>query len=327
MDMLEAAIIGLGWWGKRIVNSVQGRSAHLRFVQGVTQEPEGVCEFARQADLIISTTMEEALANPRVRAVVLATPHSLHVAQIVAAAAAGKHVLCEKPLALTRDEAVRAVDACKKAGVMLGLGTNRRYVPAMRELRRIVQSNTLGRLLHIEGNFTNANSNTTYAAWRASDHEAPAGAMTAAGIHMLDALVSLAGPVARVEAQLVTYRAAPEPLDTISVLMRHANGVSANFAAVRASPIFWRVHVFGTEVSAEARGEAELFLHRTGFAPEGLAFDPLDSVHASVDAFARAILGEAEYPVTSASMIAVTAAFEAIVQSVHRGAPVDVLQT
>jgi predicted dehydrogenase len=325
--MLEAAIIGLGWWGKRIVNSVQGRSAHLRFIQAVSQEPEQVREFARQADLVVSTTMKEALANPRVRAVVLATPHSLHVEQIVAAAAAGKHVLCEKPLALTRDDAIHAVEACSKAGVLLGVGTNRRYVPSMRELRSLVQSGMLGRLLHIEGNFTNANSNATYAAWRALNHEAPAGPMTAAGVHMLDALVSLAGPIASVEAQLVTYRAAPEPLDTISVLLRHTSGVSANFSAVRASPMFWRVHVFGTEASAEARGETELLLHRAGLPPEAQTFDHLDSVHASVEAFARAVLGEAEYPVKPNSMIAVSAAFEAVVQSASRRVPVEVLQT
>ena len=99
--MIDAAIIGLGRWGKGIVQSVQGKAKRLRFIRGVSKEPEQVRDFAARHGFALSTEFEEALADPRVQAVVLATPHSLHVDQIVAVAAAGKHVWCEKPLALT----------------------------------------------------------------------------------------------------------------------------------------------------------------------------------------------------------------------------------
>src|SRR5256885_1726067 len=117
--MIEAAIIGLGRWGKSIVEAVQGKSARLRFVRGVSKDPEAVRDFAAAHGFELSTELDDALADPRLRAVVLATPHSLHGDQIAAAAAAGKHVWCEKPLALKFADAERAVAACREAGVVL----------------------------------------------------------------------------------------------------------------------------------------------------------------------------------------------------------------
>src|SRR5215510_5207322 len=136
--MIDAAIIGLGRWGKGIVQSTQGKSARLRFIRGVSKEPEDVRAFAATHGFALSTEFAEVVADPRVQAVMLATPHSLHVDQISAVAAAGKPVWCEKPLALTLAQAKRAVAACAGAGVVFGLGNNKRCFPSMRELKRVV---------------------------------------------------------------------------------------------------------------------------------------------------------------------------------------------
>ena len=123
--MINAAVIGLGRWGKSIVEAVQGKSERLRIIRGVSKEPDLVRDFAGTHGFELSTDFEEAVADPRVQAVFLATPHSLHVAQIAAVAAAGKPVWCEKPLALTRAEAERAIAATVKAMVPFGLGKNK----------------------------------------------------------------------------------------------------------------------------------------------------------------------------------------------------------
>src|ERR1043166_10221920 len=115
--MIDAAIIGLGRWGKGIVQSVQGKSRRLRFIRGVSKEPGEVRDFAAAHGFELSTDFTAAIADRQVKAVVLATPHSLHVDQIAAVAAAGKPVWCEKPLALTLGEAKRAVAAVREAGV------------------------------------------------------------------------------------------------------------------------------------------------------------------------------------------------------------------
>ena len=109
--MINAAVIGLGRWGKSLVSAVQGKSARLRFVHGVSKEPDDVRAFAAQHGFRLSTEFRDVVVDPDVQAVFLATPHSLHVEQVLAVAKAGKPVWCEKPLALTRTEAARAVAA------------------------------------------------------------------------------------------------------------------------------------------------------------------------------------------------------------------------
>jgi predicted dehydrogenase len=322
--MIDAAIIGLGWWGKTIVNAVQGKSDRLRFVRGVSKEPATVRDFAAQHRFDLSTELEEAVADPRVSAIVLATPHSLHPGQVAAVAAAGKPVFCEKPLALKKADALRAVEACRRAGVLLGIGTNKRFFPSMQELRRVVASGELGRLLHVEGNSSNANSNTLFAPWRELPSETPGAGMTGPGIHMLDALVSIGGPVRRVRTQVVVHKPAPEPLDAVSVLLEFRNDLSGSFAAVRASPLYWRVHVFGTAASVEALGETELVLHRPGHKPERRTLPAVNSVCAEIDAFADAVAGRAPYPISSSEMLDVVGAFEAIIQSIERDADAEV---
>src|ERR1700732_1141575 len=153
--MIDAAVIGLGRWGKSIVEAVQGKSRRLRLIRGVSKEPELVSDFAAKHDFELGTEFSDAVADPRVQAVFLATPHSLHVDQISAVAAAGKPVGCEKPLALTRAEAERAIAAITKAKVVFGLGNNKRCFASMRELKRIVSSGAIGEVLHIEGHYSN----------------------------------------------------------------------------------------------------------------------------------------------------------------------------
>src|SRR5262245_11366000 len=122
--MIKLGIVGLGWWGKNLVESVQGKSEQVRFLRGACRNHAPVASFAERHGLALSTSLDELLADPQVEAVVLATPHSLHTEQIVAVANAGKPVFCEKPLALRRDDAVRAVEACRQRGVVLALGEN-----------------------------------------------------------------------------------------------------------------------------------------------------------------------------------------------------------
>ena len=120
--MLDAAIVGLGRWGQNHVNAVQGVSDRVRFTRGVVRDPEKSHAFAGKHGLRLSTDYAELLADPSIKMIVLATPNSQHPEQIIAAAQAGKAVLCEKPLALTRADAERAVHACQAAGVVLGVG-------------------------------------------------------------------------------------------------------------------------------------------------------------------------------------------------------------
>jgi predicted dehydrogenase len=322
--MIEAAVVGLGRWGQAIVNAVQGKSARLKFVRGVCKEPDAMAGFAATHGLSLSTDFDAAVADPRVRAMVLATPHSLHVDQVVAAAKAGKAVWCEKPLALTLAEAERAVAACRRAGVVLGLGNSKRTFASMLELKRLVAAGTLGDVLHVEGHFTNEHSTRVKGGWRDDPRESPGGGMTGAGLHILDAFINLVGPITQVDARLYRQKPPPDPRDSVAALIDFASAATGVMATVRAGPTYWRVHVFGTKGWAEALGEARLIVAPIGQEPQPHTLPASDSLAALLEAFAVAVEGGAPFPVSPEEMLDLVGAFEALVTSIDAGRPVAV---
>jgi len=301
--MIDAALVGLGRWGQALRAAV-ARSERIRFV--------------REIDVAQGTRLEDALGDQAVKAVVLATPHSLHREQVVAAAAARKHVYCEKPLALNTADARAMIDACRRANVRVAVGHNGRFWPAMRELKRVVASGRLGRALHIEGHNSNENSNHVTGGWRLKPQESPGGGLTGAGLHVLDAFVSICGPVRSAVSRLSVYREDVPPLDALSVLYEFADGTSGVLATVRATPFYWRVHVFGTDGSAEVLGETELVLRMSGKAPERIDLPAADSLRAELEAFADALDGRAPYPIDESQMLATVAAFEITLRSLPK---------
>ena len=312
--MIDAAIVGLGRWGRTLVESVQGKSGGLRFTHAVSREPEKLQDYAGKHRLEVVGALDPVLADPRIDAVVLATPHSLHCEQIIAAAAAGKSVFCEKPLTLTKAEAARAIEACRTAGVVLGVGTDKRFYPSLRELVQLIKGGELGRVLHLEAHFSNEVAGT-FTEWRYSLEESPAGGMTGTGIHALDTMIAMAGPVRRVQALLLSHKLPPDPLDSLSVLLEFASGISGRLAAVRSTPTYLRVHAFGRNASAEALDRNDLLLRRSGAEPQNLSFPPVDSVRVNLEGFADAVAGRAPYPISTNEMFDTVAAFEAIAET------------
>ena len=190
---LNAAILGLGWWGRTIVATLRDSPA-LRIVAAFDPDPSAT-GVAVDAGIPVAASFDDILRDPAIEAVVLCTPHTMHADQIVRAAEAGKHVFCEKPLCLTRAEAAAAIAACERARVQLGVGHERRFEPPIIELRRMVAAGELGIPLQIEANFSQDKFLALPADnWRLSGAEAPAGPMTATGIHLLDLAVSFLGP-------------------------------------------------------------------------------------------------------------------------------------
>lgn len=313
--MIEAAVIGLGRWGKSIVASSKG--TRLRVICGVSKEPELVGDFAREHGFALSTEFEEAVADPRVKAVLLATPHSLHVRQIAMVAASGKPVWCEKPLALTLSEAQKAVDACRAAGVPFALGNNKRAFASMREMKRVVASGEIGEVMHIEAHFSNEHSTRVMGGWRDDPAESPGAGLTGAGLHLIDALVHLAGPIASVDARLYSVKAPPDPRDVAAAFIQFKSGALGQIATVRAEPMYWRVHVSGANGWAEARDETTLTVANIGGQPEMRTYPQVDSLAVMLDAFGETIETGKPFVVTTDEMLDVVAAFEAAIGSME----------
>jgi len=321
--MINAAMVGLGRWGQTVLGSIQGTSQRLRIVHGVTKEPDLARDLAAKYGFRLSSDLQDAIADPEVQAILLATPHSLHVEQVRQVAAAGKPVWCEKPLALTRKDAERAVAAVRAAGVPLGSGNNKRCFASMRELKRVMDSGEIGKVLHIEGHFSNEHSTRVSGGWRDDPAESPGAGMTGAGLHVLDTFVNLAGSISYVDARSIAKKAPPNPRDVVAVLVEFAKGATGVLGTVRAAPMFWRCHVFGTEGSAEARGEDTLIVAKINGSTEERKFEHVDSLRTLLEAFADAIEGKAPFPVTPDQMLDVIGAFEATIASLATGKPVE----
>jgi predicted dehydrogenase len=193
--MLNTAIIGLGWWGKTLVKAANDFGAPIKFVRGVSLEPDSVRDFAKDNEFTLGTSLDEVLADRQVQAVILATPHSKHRAQVEAAAAAGKHIYCEKPFALAKADAEAMLAAVKRAGVVIGVGHHFRLMPSMRVLAELKDKGAFGTIMQVEGNYSH-DWLADYPAdsWRMQASESRAGGMTGMGIHVLDCFRDMAGP-------------------------------------------------------------------------------------------------------------------------------------
>jgi predicted dehydrogenase len=323
--MIDAAIIGLGWWGRRHVTSVQGKSPGLRYVLGVTQEPDEIEAFAAEHGLPIATDYEAALTDPAVRAVILATPHSLHPAQIEAAAAAGKHVFCEKPLALDAGDAARAAASCRDAGVVLGVGHDWRYRPAMVEIKRMIVTGELGTVMQVEANYSHdVLADVPPDAWRADAAEAPVGGMTGMGVHMTDAYIGLLGKVREVHARLSDRVLGRPSGDTVAVSLEFANGALGYFGTTMVTAYLWHIRVLGSNGYVEARSENELTIHWRGREPETRVLDTVDAVRAGIEAFARSVETGEAYPIPEDQIVHNVAVLQAIFASATTGQPEQV---
>ena len=331
--MINAAIVGLGWWGKTLVEAVQQDSREIRFVAGTTRTktPE-VQAFADAQKFALVDSYEALLANPKLDAVVLATPHSMHAQQVIAAAAAKKHVFCEKPFALTKESAERAVNAMKNAGVTLGLGYNRRFHPEMVKLRSRIRGGELGTILHVEATMTFPNALMLKPdAWRANPHETPCGGLTPLGVHAIDGMIDLCGPIDQVFAQSFRRAVPVEADDTTSILFRMKEGMSGYLGTMTATGPGFSFQVFGskgwvrlegmTHVAGASSEERRTRLFGTcKFQPikgpaEIWEAERLDVIRASLEAFAQAANGGPAYPITMEEMVHGVAVTEAIVRS------------
>jgi predicted dehydrogenase len=313
--MLNAAIIGLGWWGKRLVGSVKG-SRLIRFSRGVTLEPELARDVAAEHGLAIGTSFDEVLADPSIEAVVLATPHSRHRTQVEAAAAAGKHVYCEKPFAMHKADAEAMLAACKRAGITIGVGHHFRLMPSMKALRAEIAAGTLGTIMHAEGNY----SHDWLAAlpaegWRAAPEETRAGGMTGMGIHVIDCFRDLVGPMRRVSA-LSKRRALALPTgDTTAALVEFANGATGTLATTLKTPFVWRLAVYGENAWAESVSETRIVVRRAGGEPETRDFATIDHLGENLEAFAVAASERRPFAIDAGGILQTAAVLDAVFRS------------
>jgi len=318
--MINTAVVGLGWWGKTLVKAARDFGAPFRFTRGVSLEPDAVRDFAAAQGMALGPSLDEVLADRDVEAVILATPHSKHRAQVEAAAAAGKHIYCEKPFALSKADAVAMLEACRRAGVVIAVGHHFRLMPSMRVLAELKEKGAFGTIMHVEGNYSHDwLADYPRDSWRMQAEESRAGGMTGMGIHVLDCFRDLVGPMRRVAA-LSMARALQLPTgDTTAALIEFENGATGTLGTTLKTPFGWRVAIYGETCRAESVSETRAIVRHAGREPEAIDWPPDNHLGRNLDYFAKAALGQGAFPISPEGILQTAAALEAVFKSADAG--------
>jgi predicted dehydrogenase len=306
VDTVSVALVGYGWWGRKMAALISSTSQIMRIA--VIVEPDADARAAAsEAGYRTAADLATALAAPEVDAVILATPHAFHSAQIRLAAEAGKHIFCEKPLALTEAEALASVNLCAERNLVLGIGHERRFEPAMAEVLRACRTGELGRIVQIEANFSHDKFITLPASnWRLDPKNAPLAGMTATGIHLTDLAIAILGMPSTVAVSCEKLVSQIPQGDTLGAFIGFEGGGTAYVSASLGVPFVSRFAVYGSKGWREIRDKTHVE-NPTGWIV--LASDAstgrtviedvpaAEAVLANLESFARAVRGEIIYPI------------------------------
>ena len=329
--MIKTALIGFGWWGQHIARRLVD-NPNFELVC-VVEPVKALHNGIKRLGLKVLENYEDALSLPEVEALILTSPNDLHDEQVVQAASAGKHVFCEKPLSLSAAGAKASIKACRTAGLILGIGHERRFEPAILALRKLLDDGAVGTVMHTEMAFSHDKLiGLTSDSWRTTSAFAPAAGMTQMGIHLTDLLISFYGPVTSLHAITADRSLGWETGDVVTVQLQFKAGMTATLQAILHTPHFIRTHVFGSDMWVEIRnathpdtpgGKATMERYRSIDDVETKVFDWTDSVTANLEAFAAAIRGEAPYPFSDFELLHNIEVLDAIVQSAETGQSVQ----
>jgi predicted dehydrogenase len=328
MTPVRVAAVGVGGWA-RVLADAAGRGTGLAIVACTSRSADNRAAFAKTYGCRDLPSFEAVLADPEVEGVLITTPHSVHAEQVAAAAQGGKHVFVDKPFTLTVADGRRATEACRRAGVVLAVGHQRRKQAANRALKQLLGEGVFGQVAQIEGNFSaDIGFKLKPGMWRTVRAETPGGAMTNLGIHHVDTFQYLLGPIVRATAFSRRVALTGVEIDDVtSILFEFASGslgylgtswVHANRTAV--------IAVHGTEAQAwsEADGTRLLLARRGQPTPTPVPLTAVDAVVEELTEFARCVREGARPEVGGEEATANIAVLEAIVESVGTGRAVAV---
>ena len=255
---LGFAIIGAGMVARYHATAIE-RTPGARLVAICRSDPARARETATQFGVPCLADEAALLARDDIDAVCICTPSGLHAQQTIAAARAGKHVLVEKPLALTLADADAMIAACAQAGVRLGVALQRRTEPEFQRLQAAIAAGELGRIVlgSISMPYLRTQSYYDSADWRGTWALDGGGALMNQGIHLIDMLVWLIGDVAEVRAATATLAHTIEVEDCVTATLRFANQALGSITATTAAaPGFpHRVEIYGERGGVQIEGE------------------------------------------------------------------------
>lgn len=316
--MIRLALVGPGRWGRILVEAVQNVSDKVVFTHAVARSPAKAADWCAAKGITLSPDLPTALADPAIDGIVLTTPHSQHASQIVQVARAGKDLFCEKPIALTHGDAQTALRAVDAAGIVFATGYNRRFLPAIERMKKMISAGELGRILHAEGNMSSHvgfGEVYTQDMWRVAPGESPAGGLAAAGIHVIDVMVHLLGPVATVFAQSDRLVHEIDHDDTTNLLLRFDSRATGVVTTLTATAGNFRIQVFGERGWLALQDERTLIWASVRGDRDQWIYPSVSTEQIQLETFAHAIRTRVPYPIPPEEVLNGIATFEAVSRS------------
>ena len=327
-EPVRVACVGMGWWSDVLADAMK-RSGKLEIVACYSRSEEKRRAFAAKYGCRAVPAYEAILDDRDVEAIVNTTPNDVHLETTRAAAAASKHVFLDKPIANTIADARALTEACRKAGVVLALGYQRRREAPFRWIRKQIDDGAFGKLVNAECNISRDRlGKIDLASWRYTAKGMPGGVLLQIGIHYTDVLEYLLGPIKTVSAQLAQLVLPGDNPDVASMILEHENGALSTLNASYASASeYYLMNVYGKEASAYYDLHQGLrFLKRGAERSDAVECGKTDAIVDELDEFAAAVRGQAKSEMDGERATVSLAVIRAGVESAREGRRVAVAE-
>jgi predicted dehydrogenase len=268
MSILRVALVGCGIISEAHIRAYQAHANRARITLCCDLDPEKAAQRAALAGgARTATTLDDVLGDPEIDAVEICTPHPLHHEAAIAAARAGKHVLCQKPLAKTMEECDAMIRAAREGGVVLFYGEANRTQPAARLARRAIEEGRIGRLIGVQATYAHWQGGQYLStAWRYDPRITGGGQLLDGGIHYVDLMLHIGGPIRSVTCWTTRFRPELGGEDTAVLNARFEGGHLGALFSSQAAGIWYPgpgFTAFGTEGILMVGGpHGALTLHR-----------------------------------------------------------------
>ena len=327
-ESLRVACIGMGWWSDVLADAIT-RSSKLKIVACFSRSEEKRQAFAKKYGCRTASSYTAILEDTEVEAIVNTTPNDAHLETTRQAARAGKHVFLDKPIANSVSDGRAITEVCRRAGVVLALGYQRRRESHFRWIKKQIDGGAFGRLVNAEANISRDRlGQIDLTSWRYTAAGMPGGVMLQIGVHYADVLDYLIGPIKAVSGRFAQLVLPGDNPDVASLVFEHENGALSTLNASYASASeYYLMNIYGKEATAYYDLHRGLSLLKRGEKkPVAVACEKNDTFVEELEEFAAAARGGpppevgGEYATTSLAVI------RAGIVSAREGRRVDVAE-
>lgn len=316
---VKMAMVGVSGWGGVVVQKAS-ECPNIQVTGFYDANPDEAAKAAKQYGGTAYTRLQDLLANAEIEAVSLVTPNDTHRPLTEQIAAAGKHVLVEKPLANTTAEAEAMIRVCRKAGVLLAVGHQSRRFGGHRKLKALAGAGALGQVVMAEAHFGWAAAwNLTPQHWRYHRARCPLGPYNLLAVHHLDTLQYLFGGIEAVMGMAVADVAPSTAEDCVTSLLAFRSGICGYLGASYVTPHAYYIFLHGTQASARCWDGGDVELIPVQGDAETLCVEKGDASLEQLENFAAAVRGLAEYEVPGTTAYEAVAVMEALDESLQTG--------